>query len=774
LATVALGTLVPPGSRQEDAIHTPTSWKALWPVAIPLLAYCVGVIALGNWIIDDAGISYAYARNLAEGHGLVSQPGRAAVEGFSNFLWVVLFVPAFWLRVFDPVWLPKLMGAMCVAGSLALILDVMRRETGRRWPGLIAALLIAASPPIVIWTASGLENGLLLLLVVSQWTVLVRRPLRWELSAGVLAAAIAMTRPDGMVFAAAPPMVALAERFAGHATLREALVQSLRAVAAFAALFGPFLLFRLVYFGLPLPHTYYAKLRLGHDSVGERLDGLLAAGGTELLQKLLDLARGIAGPTGPLLLGSCLLLAIASFAMRRLPRHGVAALVLLSLGTLAFVWLSDDWMREYRFATPALAMAWVLALSVANQQFELPGRLRTFTTTAFAGAVFALLLPGFGERVVRYAQKPATPYAAVEREYALRFNAYAQSLKLRRASVLIADTGAMLVASQITVYDMAGLFEPAIVHTLRKHSPLWHRHHPEFYSWVFDEIKPTFIACMAFFSNVTNFGADSRFARDYIALDGFPDGYTKRVYRRDVISGVFVRRDALGSPDDLQRLRASYVPAPRSEPLVYRWSDWLGRRFGPPDFEAAALSDALTRSDTHRAAHLLQAALQRNPGDLAARQKRAELLDSTGRTLDSHEEWRRLEQLAITAGAAGPLAKARRRLGTDSQAAREAEQLFRAGVLAAQQERLDDAVAAYRRSVELNSDHASAQNNLGFTLARLGRYQDAVPPLERAVQLDPRFGLAKANLRWAKAALDRTPTLVTGSTEQSDDRRTSN
>ena len=34
--------------------------------------------------IDDAGISFSYARNFALGDGLVSQPGFPPVEGFSN------------------------------------------------------------------------------------------------------------------------------------------------------------------------------------------------------------------------------------------------------------------------------------------------------------------------------------------------------------------------------------------------------------------------------------------------------------------------------------------------------------------------------------------------------------------------------------------------------------------------------------------------------------------------------------------------------------------
>ena len=62
---------------------------------LPFLLLLAGVAAfLGEtWRelpqIDDAYISYRYARNLVEGHGLVFNPGER-VEGFTNLLWTLL------------------------------------------------------------------------------------------------------------------------------------------------------------------------------------------------------------------------------------------------------------------------------------------------------------------------------------------------------------------------------------------------------------------------------------------------------------------------------------------------------------------------------------------------------------------------------------------------------------------------------------------------------------------------------------------------------------
>src|SRR5262245_4106910 len=42
------------------------------------------------WFIEDAAITFAYARNAAVGEGLVAYPGGDPVEGFSNPSWTLL------------------------------------------------------------------------------------------------------------------------------------------------------------------------------------------------------------------------------------------------------------------------------------------------------------------------------------------------------------------------------------------------------------------------------------------------------------------------------------------------------------------------------------------------------------------------------------------------------------------------------------------------------------------------------------------------------------
>ena len=63
-----------------------------WISATLLLSIClIGLyVAIGRAsVIDDAYISFRYAKNLAEGNGLVYNIGQR-VEGYTNFLWTLL------------------------------------------------------------------------------------------------------------------------------------------------------------------------------------------------------------------------------------------------------------------------------------------------------------------------------------------------------------------------------------------------------------------------------------------------------------------------------------------------------------------------------------------------------------------------------------------------------------------------------------------------------------------------------------------------------------
>jgi hypothetical protein len=547
----------------------PALLRAALALAACFAIYAAAAALLGDWIMDDAGISYAYARNLAGGHGLVSQPGRPPVEGFSNFLWVVLLALLFLARIFDPVVAAKALGALCVLLSLWIFQRSLRRDPGGWAPALLATALVAGSPPIVIWASSGLENGLTLLLGAALFDRLAWMPRRWELHAGILTALLAMNHPENPLYVAAGLLVCCGPLLTGRESVAEAMRHAGRYLAGFALLFLPFMAFRLRTFGLPFPHTYYAKRRYP-DLFSQLSASFLHPADTA--RKLFDLSRGIAGPLGIFAMALTVGAVLVLLRRGRLGRAFGAAFSLQVVAVATYLWNDEDWMGEYRFATLATAfslVSFVMAGFSLDREFG-GARARRLVTGAYAAAATLLLANG-AARVARFAETPPTPFADVARQYAFKFNVYADVLRLEHASLLLPDIGATLLYSNLTVYDAAGLCEPDVVRTLKGGTVYWLDRHPAFYDWVFETAQPTFINTHDFFTHVAALERDPRFERDYVAVNAYPDAYVALTYGWAALSGDWVRRDVLRSPGDLEALRRSYEPLPRPRPPLERW-----------------------------------------------------------------------------------------------------------------------------------------------------------------------------------------------------------
>ncbi|HEX9671069.1 MAG TPA: hypothetical protein VGC93_16500, partial [Thermoanaerobaculia bacterium] len=128
-------------------------------------------------LVDDAFISFRYAANLAEGHGLVFNVGER-VEGYTNFLWTLLLAGGAALGL-D---LPRLSVALAAAAGIAAI-GLLARLARHALP---ETPLLAALPPL-LWAAlgsqprfvvSGMETLLFaaLLLLALERLLVARRP----------------------------------------------------------------------------------------------------------------------------------------------------------------------------------------------------------------------------------------------------------------------------------------------------------------------------------------------------------------------------------------------------------------------------------------------------------------------------------------------------------------------------------------------------------------------------------------------------------------------
>lgn len=546
-------------------LKSPAFLASCAAVMLPFVVLVVHSLLFRGWIVDDAGISFAYARDLAGGHGLVSQPGAAPVEGYSNFTWVILLSPFFLVKLFDPVITPKILSLALVLLSF-VFLHLTFRVISPRYNLVTAGvlLLLAINTSFVVWTTSGLENPLLVLLMTLFLYSIVRyngdkANRRHLIVLGVLAALIAMTRPDGIVYFFVLPAFWLLSLAIWRQPVKKVLTEALIYSAAFACLFGVFLLFRRLYFGDLFPNTYYAK---GGTSFADQNSMPLIR---LLLKKPWDLFNGIAPAVGVLLVAALLVITVY-LAGKKLLRENHLALFLLLLGSMAvFVILPADWMGEYRFATVFFVLlysyvfiigeAFLVAVrpAVAEPTVRPAGAEPAVRPGRSTLAVMAVCLAGFfaGWSVLAFVQRsrqfaahPTISFSDVAGKYTFMFNKYADRLDIRDGSIILPDLGGMLYYSDLRVYDLAGLCDKTIAKTINHDQQA-------FYDYIFDTLKPSIIFTHSEFTDLARFDLDDRFRRDYVPVHEYRDSQIDQGVSANLFSGVFIRKELARDKQDI-------------------------------------------------------------------------------------------------------------------------------------------------------------------------------------------------------------------------------
>jgi arabinofuranosyltransferase len=242
------------------------NWTRHVPLGCVVLAASLALFfgwRLFWFLTDDAFIAFRYVSNEIAGRGLVWNPAPfRAVEGYTSFLWVALLDVTWRVTGVEPPdsanWLALLFGY----GTLGFVVHALVRlalpdglQHRRVWLTAMALAGVLSNRTFLTWLSSGLETSLFNFLL-SAWICATMlgsglAPRRLWLSAGT-AAALALTRPDGLLFCAAS---------AGLAAYAAYEQRSLRVAASLApfVIVVAHLAFRVSTYGALLPNTYYAK-----------------------------------------------------------------------------------------------------------------------------------------------------------------------------------------------------------------------------------------------------------------------------------------------------------------------------------------------------------------------------------------------------------------------------------------------------------------------------------------------------------------------------------
>jgi arabinofuranosyltransferase len=435
------------------ALRERTTWGAIG------IAYLLAV--RHYWfVIDDAFISFRYARNLVEGHGLRYNLGsHTPVEGYSNFLWVLACAPFEALHLEITRW-PLLLSSAC---GLALVLLVARRLRSLGVGLLSTSLAVGAMavfPPFAAWSTSGLETMAFALLLFWTFDQLILAPNGpHAVRGGIGALLLALVRIEGVLWSVA--LLALA--FVAQRSALESRGRRLGGVALALALgYGAYTGWRLAHFHELIPNTVYAKSALEFATL-IRGANYVAFYALLFLTPLLILPASIAalGSKWRALAWPTIVVALA------VPGYAIAA--------------TGDWMPFGRLLVPGVAFQTVLWAFALDRL----ARSRPLAAAAAGGATIVLAaLPLFGIGLVptsvlggvsymsarlsewdRMADMDEALSKGIARGKVLR--RYAEGLVTadgEGVSIVESAIGAVGYYSHLHIYDRIGLISPEVAH----------------------------------------------------------------------------------------------------------------------------------------------------------------------------------------------------------------------------------------------------------------------------------------------------------------------
>jgi arabinofuranosyltransferase len=223
------------------------------------------------FLTDDAFITFRYIDHHRMGWGYTwNPPPFAPVEGYSNFLWMVLLHGIWAITGAPPPASANVVSLVLSYGTLALTFAMVWRmplpdrwAPRRFWLVVLVLIYVISNRTFITWTSSGLETALFgfcaTLWVFGVLEIGRGRDWRWLLMASVGAATSALTRPDGLLLVLSTLLLGLYFAWQSGGFARLASVG--RTLAAMSPMLTVLvhLLWRHAYYGSWVPNTFYAK-----------------------------------------------------------------------------------------------------------------------------------------------------------------------------------------------------------------------------------------------------------------------------------------------------------------------------------------------------------------------------------------------------------------------------------------------------------------------------------------------------------------------------------
>jgi hypothetical protein len=411
--------------------------------------------------VDDAYITFRYARNLARGVGLVYNQGQH-VLGTSTPLFALVLAALVSATGADVAWVAVVVSALADATTVLLISSLARRLGLPLWAGLMCAAAWSVYPVGFRYAIGGMETSVAAALALGA----CRLHLSQRAGGAIALAGLAvLVRPD-MLALAAVLLVAKAV---------ETTRVPWRELVMLGAVVAPWVILASWQYGTPVPQSLYAKsqavyLAARHENTLQilyYLGGLALAGPAEIAAVGISVYLAPGTRLLPVAAGLVILAvwAIGGWGLVREDRRRapLVALPLVFCAVYALVGLRGNLMAEWYLVplAPFFFLGLFAGLVHLCRPLDRPRRL--FAAIALGGLVVVAQVTGLD--VARSPSWSLVPrIARTEREDLYRRAAEFLRPQLAPGDVVAAsEIGALGYYCDCRILDTAGLVSPEAV-----------------------------------------------------------------------------------------------------------------------------------------------------------------------------------------------------------------------------------------------------------------------------------------------------------------------
>jgi arabinofuranosyltransferase len=406
-----------------------------------------------SYTVDDSYIGYRYATNLVRGQGLVFNSGER-VEGFSNFLWILILAVLVKLGM-NPIISSKILGIILSVFTIFIVKSYSKKwlQANSCWHN-VAPLFLAANAGFACWAVAGMETPLYLLLLTLGTLSLIlaiknRKTPYLSITCFLLAS---FTRPEGIMFIIIAGFYLIAINLKDFKFIKKLIFR----IIPFFLIYGFFLVFRYFYYGDLFPNTYYAKV---NHSLRQLYSGF------DYIYGFILKNGGVALYVLPLLL----------LSRRHLQKHYILLFFIIGAACFFIVYSGGDWMPSYRFLVPVMPIIFILIQESLRKLYyavsKYNERINEKIAQVFIG-IFMLVVLFFmtGHSLFLFRKVGQLSQGYRQAHYKL-----GQILAIeapRGASIAVGDIGMVGYYSHLIVIDLSfGLTDRFVAETLHRRIP---------------------------------------------------------------------------------------------------------------------------------------------------------------------------------------------------------------------------------------------------------------------------------------------------------------